>query len=68
MRMSQSWVINPEERAAKPEQQVPHFTVYLEHLGHLLKKNLLQLAWGKAQESVFKSFQSDSDVGPHGKH
>lgn len=41
MGMSQSWVINPEERAAEPEQRVPNFTVYLEHLGHLLK-NLIQ--------------------------
>lgn len=49
MRMSQSQVINPENRAAEPEQQVPTFTVYLEHFGHLLKKKKISCSRSAAR-------------------
>lgn len=62
MRMSQSSVINPEERVAEPEHQVPNFMVYLEHLGHLLKKKKSDsVGLWQGQESIFKSFLGDSD-------
>lgn len=61
MRMNTTWAINPEERAAEPEQLVPNFTVSLEHLGYWLKqttkqKNLIQYVWGRVRASVLTRF------------
>lgn len=38
-KVSQPWGAYLEEGAAEPEQQVPNFSVYLEHQWHLLKKS-----------------------------